>query len=370
MSDCFVFCDDLGPARIIHAYEPKTGLKGILVIDNIALGPALGGLRMGENVSVQECFRLARSMSLKNAAAGLPHGGGKSVIAADPNVPSEVKEPIIRAMASALRKETDYIFAPDMGTDEQCMAWIKDEIDHVTSLPRELGGIPLDEIGATAWGLRHAVETALRFCDFQLEGAKIVVQGFGNVGMKSARFLSDAGAIIVAAADIGGAILNQSGLTVSHLAELTSKGKSVSDYSDGKKIDNQHLIDIECDIWIPAAQPDVITKANVNRIQTKLVVPGANIAVTPDAEIMLHEKGILCLPDFIANSGGVICAAMEYGGAIEASVFPTIEEKINANIRQVIEVSNARKILPRTAAEEIAVSRIKKAMACKRWSVF
>ena len=182
MGDCFIFCDELGPAKIIHIYEPKTGLKGVLVIDNVAMGPALGGLRMGTDVTTRECFRLARAMSLKNAAAGLPHGGGKSVIQADPNCPIEKKELIIRAMASALRDVKDYIFAPDMGTDEQCMAWIKDETERVVGLPRELGGIPLDEIGATGWGLKHATETALEFCSFELHGARVVIQGFGNVG--------------------------------------------------------------------------------------------------------------------------------------------------------------------------------------------
>ncbi len=370
MGDNFNFCDDLGPAKIIQVYEPKSGLQGVLVIDNTALGPALGGLRMGTGVTTLECFRLARSMSLKNAVAGIAHGGGKSVIKADPNCSPEKKEQLMRAMASALRDVKDYIFAPDMGTNEQCMAWIKDEIDHVTSLPRELGGIPLDEIGATAWGLSHATEAALEFCGFKLEGARVVVQGFGNVGSKAAHFLSNAGAVIVAAADIGGAIYNKNGLSVSDLLELASEKKSVCEYPDGEKLLNADLVDVECDIWVPAAQPDVITIDNVNRLKTKLVVPGANIGVTPEAEKILHNKGVLCLPDFIANCGGVICAAMEYDGSIEASVFPTIEKKIIHNTKLVIETSMSKNILPRAAAEEIAIGRIKKAMTYKRWGVF
>ncbi|MCP4221216.1 MAG: Glu/Leu/Phe/Val dehydrogenase [bacterium] len=370
MGDNFVFCDDLGPAKIIQVYEPKSNLQGVLVIDNIALGPALGGLRMGTGVTTRECFRLARSMSLKNAAAGLAHGGGKSIIKADPNCPPEQKEQLLRAMASALRDEKDYIFAPDMGTDEACMAIIRDETKHVTSLPRELGGIPLDEIGATAWGLRHAAETALGFCRFHLEDARIVIQGFGNVGLNVAKFLSEAGAIVVAAADIDGAIFNYKGLNVPHLVELASQKKSVSEYPDGQKLDNADLVDIESDIWIPAAQPDVITKDNVNRLKTKLVVPGANIGVTPEAEQVLHDKGILCLPDFIANSGGVICAAMEHSGSCESSVFPVIEEKIKYNTQQVIEASRSKGVLPRAAAEEMAFERIRKAMTYKRWSVY
>lgn len=370
MGDNFDFCDELGPAKIIQVYEPKTGLQGVLVIDNVALGPAIGGLRMRPGVTTRECFRLARSMTLKNAAAGLAHGGGKSIIRADPNCPKEHKEQLIRAMASALRDEKDYIFGPDMGTDEGWMAIIRDESEHVTSLPRELGGIPLDEIGATAWGLRHAAETALGFCRFHLEDARVVIQGFGNVGLNAAKFLSEAGAIIVAAADIDGAIFNDNGLNVPHLVELASQKKSVSDYPEGQKIDNADLIDIESDIWIPAAQPDVITVDNVERLKTRLVVPGANIAVTPEAEKILHDREILCLPDFIANSGGVICAAMEYSGSSEMTVFPVIEEKIKYNTQLVIEASRSKGILPRAAAEEIAIERIKQAMTYKRWSVF
>ena len=153
MKTPFDYADDLGPAKIIHLSEPSCGLRGILVVDNVATGPAIGGLRMAPDVTLEECFRLARAMTLKNAAAGLPHGGGKSVVVGDPRMPAEAKERILRAMASALRYETDYIFGPDMGTDEHCMAWIRDEIGRAVGLPRELGGIPLDEIGATGQGL-------------------------------------------------------------------------------------------------------------------------------------------------------------------------------------------------------------------------
>src|SRR5512141_599555 len=128
MAEAFAFGDELGPAKVIHVYEPSLGLKAVLVVDNVARGPAVGGLRMAPDVSVEECARLARAMTLKNSAAGLAHGGGKSVLWGDPHMPRERKERLIRAFAHALRHEQDYIFGPDMGTDETCMAWIKDEI--------------------------------------------------------------------------------------------------------------------------------------------------------------------------------------------------------------------------------------------------
>ena len=126
--DAFRFADHLGPARIIHVYEPKLGLKGILVVDNTAAGPSIGGLRMATDVSLEECFRLARAMTLKNAAAELPHGGGKSVLFGDPTMDPEQKQKWVRCFAAALRGEDDYIFGPDMGTNETCMAWVQDEI--------------------------------------------------------------------------------------------------------------------------------------------------------------------------------------------------------------------------------------------------
>jgi len=166
MPDIFALADDMGPSKVIHVLEPSVGLRGVLVVDNVARGPSIGGLRMAPDVSVEECMRLARAMTLKNAAAGLPYGGGKSVIAADPSMPVERKEELIRAMARSLRNIEEYIFGPDMGTDETCMAWVRDEIGRAVALPRDLGGIPLDEIGATGWGLFNAVQAALQFWIF------------------------------------------------------------------------------------------------------------------------------------------------------------------------------------------------------------
>jgi glutamate dehydrogenase (NAD(P)+) len=125
MADILRFADKLGPAKIIQVYEPSIDLKAVLVIDNIAMGPAVGGIRMAPDVTVEECMRLARSMTLKNAAAGLSHGGGKTVVYADPKAPRSEKERLIRALACALRNFPEYVMGPDMGTDEECMAWIK-----------------------------------------------------------------------------------------------------------------------------------------------------------------------------------------------------------------------------------------------------
>jgi glutamate dehydrogenase (NAD(P)+) len=366
----FSFADDLGPVKIVHVQEPSLDLKAVLVVDNVAKGPAIGGVRMATDVSTAECVRLARAMTYKNAAAGLPHGGGKVVLYGDPKMPRDDKEQRIRALAKLLRGEQEYIFAPDMGTDEECMAWVRDEISRVVALPREIGGIPLDEIGATGWGLSHAVDVALHYCDFKLEGARLVVQGFGAVGKHVTRFLTERGAKLVAVADSCGAVHNPQGLNVAALLALKDAGRSVCDYSDGIRLERDAVIDVECDIWIPAARPDVVNEDNVHRLKTRLVVEGANIPFTHDAERILHEKGVLCVPDFIANAGGVICAAMEYHGSTQSAALQSIEEKLRRNTEQVLETARREQVLPRQAAMEMAEERVRKAMSFRRWPLF
>jgi len=370
MENIFSFADELGPLKVIHVHEPSIGLKGVLVVDNVARGPSIGGVRMAPDVTTEECARLARAMSFKNAAADLPHGGGKAVLVGDPKMPAAQKETLIRGFACALREVEQYIFAPDMGTNEENMAWVKDEINRVVALPREVGGIPLDEIGATGWGLSHVVDEALKFCDFKLHGARIAVQGFGAVGKHVTRFLTQQGAVAVAVADSQGTIYDANGLDVDALIALKEQGKSVIEYAGGEKRSGDAIIDVECDIWIPAARPDVISEDNVHRMKTKLVVEGANIPITHGAEKLLHDKGILCVPDFIANAGGVICAAMEYQGASESAALKSIEEKLRRNTIEVLQTAKAQQILPREASMAMARKRIETAMRFRRWNLF
>jgi len=370
MTDIFSFTDELGPAKVLHVYEPTTGLKGIMVIDNIAKGPSIGGIRIAPDVTLEECLRLARAMTMKNAAAGLPHGGGKAVVQADPKMPKPQKQQLIRALAQALSNMKGYILAPDMGTDEECMAWIKDEVDRVVGLPREVGGIPLDEIGATGWGLSNVVEVALQHCDFELDGATLAIQGFGAVGKHAARFFTEKGAVLVAASDTSGTIHNADGLDVDALIQLKERGGCLAEYNKATLMEIDAIVDVECDIWVPAARPDVINEGNVDRLKTKLVIEGANIPITPGAEKKLHERGILCVPDFIANAGGVICAAMEYRGSSEKAVFDTIAEKLRRNTALVLEEARDSQILPREAAMNLALRRVKKAMGFRRWTIF
>ena len=370
MNDVFTLADNLGPLKVIHVHEPGIGLQGVLVVDNVARGPSIGGLRMAVDVTTEECARLARAMTLKNAAAGLSHGGGKSVLIGDPKMDKAQKETLIRGFCCALREVEQYIFGPDMGTDEECMAWVKDEIDRAVGLPRELGGIPLDEIGATGYGLFHAVEVAQDFCELDIKSARFVVQGFGAVGKHASKLLCAAGATAIAVSDSRGTIYNSDGLDIERLLALKAAGKSVTDYDDGERLDSDAIIDVECDIWIPAARPDVIHEGNVDRLNTRLVVQGANIPITDAAEKTLHERGIINVPDFIANAGGVICAAAEYQGAGEAAAFDAIKEKLRLNTREVLESAQREQILPRDAALAMARRRVEQAMRHRRWHIF
>lgn len=367
MSDVFALGDGLGPVKVIHVHEPTLGLKAALVVDNVARGPAVGGLRMAPDVSVEECFRLARAMTLKNAAAGLPHGGAKSVLWGDPHLPHDRKQALIRAFAHALRNETDYIFGPDMGTDETCMAWVHDEIGRAVGLPAALGGIPLDELGATGWGLAHCAAVAAPFAGLALDGARVAIQGYGAVGRHAARFLAGHGARLVAASDSHGTLVAEQGIDVARLAEVKAAGGAVVDYPGGRKLDRDAVIDVECDIWIPAARPDVIREDNVGRLRTKLVLQGANIPFTTGAERALHERGVVVVPDFVANAGGVICGAMEYRGATERAAFDAIADRVRANTEAVLAASKRDRVPPRAAAVALAESRVRAAMATRRF---
>jgi len=357
-------CDDLGPAKIVHVHDPGVGLRAIVVVDNVACGPSIGGVRMAADVTTEEVFRLARAMTFKNAGAGLSHGGGKAGIVADPRTTE--KEPLLRAFAQAIRELRDYIPGPDMGTDESCMAWIHDEIGRAVGLPDVLGGIPLDEIGATGLGLAACAEVAAEHCGLDLSGARLAIEGFGNVGRPAARFLVQRGVKLVAASDSKGAVHDPDGIDVDEIIAVKRASGSVCAYSRGRKIPKEGLFAVDCDVLIPAARPDCIREENVDRIRAKLVLQGANIPATAAAEARLHERGVLVVPDFIANAGGVICAAVEYHGGSEADARERIVERITRNTREVLEAASARGVQPRAAAVALARTRVEEAMALKR----
>ena len=358
------FCDEYGPEKICFVHEPRVGMRGIVVIDNTAAGPAIGGIRMAPDVTTKEVFRLARAMTWKNALAGLPHGGGKSAIIADPKAAN--KETLIRHFARSIERLHGYIPGPDMGTDETAMAWVRDEIGRSVGLSKVLGGIPLDQIGATGFGIAICGEVIENFTEIKLDGAAISIQGFGNVGQHAARFFVERGSRLVTATDLDGTVHDPDGIDVEKLIELKQTTGRVTDYGKGKKLGRDQFIDLPCDIFIPAARPDVITRENAHLLNCKVILQGANIPITNEGERILHDRGILSVPDFVANAGGVICAAVEFAGGTQKAAFETIEEKIRENTTAVLELAKKHAQMPLEAAHVLARQRVAEAMAYRR----
>ena len=361
--------DEFGPEKIVYVYEPRCNLRGIVVIDNTSIGPAIGGIRMTPTVSTEEVFRLARAMTWKNALAGIPHGGGKAGIIADPRkISASEKEILIRQFARGIERLNEYIPGPDMGTDETAMAYIRDETGRSVGLSTVLGGIPLDQVGATGYGLAVSAEIAQTYANISLKGARVSIQGFGNVGQHAARYLAEPtrGAVLVSATDIDGTIYNPDGLDIDELCSVIKETGGVTAYKNGKVLERDAFIDIECDIFVPAAQPDVITAENADRLKCKLILQGANIPATKEAEQILHDKGVLSVPDFVANAGGVICGSVEYHGGTKNQAFTEIAEKMRFNTNAVLEKSEAENVTPREAALQLAKDRVKEAMSYRR----
>lgn len=355
--------DAFGPEQVLVVNDAATGLTGYVVVDNLAAGPAIGGVRMAADISVVEVARLARAMTLKNAMAGLPHGGAKGGIVGDPTMPRDVKIALVRAFGSRIRDVAGYTPGPDMGLDEGLMAHLRDSCGRAVGLPTVLGGIPLDVLGATGFGLAVSVEVAAERGFVDLDGARVVVQGFGSVGQHTARFLAERGARLVGASDSRGAVASPDGLDVADLIGHKEATGAVAGFAGAKAVSPEALLALPCEIWVPAARPDVFTVTNVDQLQAKIVLEGANIPASPEAEELLHSKGVLVLPDFVANSGGVICAAVEYAGGTAAQAFATIEERIRANTGQMLDAAIATSQPPRVVALQMAQERVVEAMS-------
>ncbi len=372
------FSDEFGPELVLEVYDPKSGMKGIVVIDNTALGQGKGGIRMTPTVDVEEVFRLARTMTWKNALAELPFGGAKSGIIADvKNISREKKKELIESFSRALRIvcPKKYIAAPDVNTGEEEMKWFveangdwrsatgkpSDYCMIVTGKKGQKCGIP-HEFGSTGFGVAHSASVAAEHIGLKMKGATVAIEGFGNVGTFASQYLLEMGAKIVAVSDSKGTIYEKDGLDLEKLKEIKFRTGSVVNYGKGKVLSGKELFELDVDILIPAALPDTINKSNVDKIKTKIVVEAANIPTTPDMEAQLHKRGILVVPDFVANAGGVISSYAEYRGENPTKMFELVEKKVRRNTKLVLDRAKKEKLIPRDAAMKIAVERVKKAM--------
>ncbi len=324
--------NELGPEKIVRIYDPETTRTwGYVAVDNLYRGASLGGIRIAPDITAQEVYHLAAAMTLKSAAAMLPLGGGKAGIISSPACftgnPTE-KRKLIQAFGKVLYQLPDYVPGPDMGTSEEDMQALYEVFTKLSGSkghgrggvgrPPEKGGLPIDEWGITAHGLfaaAHVAEECIE--DFSIDGAKVIVQGVGNVGLHIARKLASEGAVIVGASDINRGLYKSDGLDLDKIADAVRKPEGLSLYDEKADHDIAHdsldrLLELPCDILVPAARPDAITCENADSIQAKVILEGANNPVHGVIEYYLNQrKGTVSLTDWIVNAGGVIGCAVE-----------------------------------------------------------
>lgn len=357
-------CDEFGPEKIIEVHNHKAGMHGFVVIDNTNRGPGKGGIRMTPTLDKEEIFRLARAMTWKCALADLPFGGAKSGIVADSKkIPSEKKKEIVKAFAERIKEEcpSSYVAAPDMYMAEPEMRIIVETLGKksCTGKPSDMGGIP-HELGSTGIGVGHAAIVAIEHLGLDPKNLTFAVEGFGNVGSFAAKFLTEKGLKLVAVSDSKGTIYKKDGIDFNELEKIKKETKSVTNYPGGQKLSCEEIVGLAVDVLVPAAIPDFINESNKDKVKAKIIVCGSNITMHKKIEKGFHKKGILVVPDFVANAGGVISSYVEY---IEGSVdemWKMLEEKITKNTKIVLEHSDKEKIYPRKAALEIAKERIRK----------
>ncbi|MGB9719678.1 MAG: Glu/Leu/Phe/Val family dehydrogenase [Candidatus Anstonellales archaeon] len=359
--------DEFGPERILEIYDQKTGMHGVLVIDNTALGPGKGGARMVPDIATVEVMGLARAMTWKNALADLPFGGAKSGIRADPN---KVNKPeIIRAFARKIKEFVPslYIAGPDMYVGEKEMAIIADELgpNACTGKPSYMGGLP-HELGSTGFGVAWAARTAMDELDAGIEGMTVAIEGFGNVGTFTMKSLVEWGAKVVAVSDSKGTIFNKNGINYENLMEVKQKSGTVTAYKPGEILQKEKLFELDVDILIPGARPNAINAENWQRIKSKYIVEAANIPIPVDIEKKLEDRGIVVVPDILVNAGGVISSYCETINMNPEQMFDTVRYKIVTNTKLVISKRSEYKYT-RDAAMNIAQERVIDAMKKRGW---
>jgi glutamate dehydrogenase (NAD(P)+) len=350
--------------------------EGYRVQHNTSRGPGKGGVRFHQNVTLSEVMALSAWMSIKNAAVNVPYGGAKGGIRVDPRQLSLGElERVTRRYTSEIGiiiGPTKDIPAPDVNTNEQIMAWMMDTYSMnegstatgvVTGKPVDLGG-SLGRREATGRGVFTVGVEAAKHTGMDISKARVAVQGFGNVGGVAGKLFAEAGARIVAVQDHGGTIYREAGLDVPSLLAHVSRVGSVAGFPQAEVIANDAFWDVSCDILIPAALEQQITEANAGRIQAKMVIEGANGPTTPQADDILHDRGILVLPDVIANAGGVTVSYFEW--VQDFSSFFWSEDEINERLVKIMkgafaavwQVAQDNKVSLRTATFIVACKRI------------
>lgn len=332
--------DDIGPERIIHFYEPKSQLRAVLVTDTTRFGLTAGGVRMAADLSLDEMVRLARAMTYKFAMLDLPCGGAKAGIWLDPSDPA--RPAVMQAFLDVIRpyvESRQYLAGADMGTAAADFAPLFASSGRQTSLGEELfEGAPLED-QLTGYGVVVAAKTASAALGRDLKGARVALEGFGKVGAGVAKFLAREGAVLVAASNIRGTLEDPDGLDVERLLSLRQShgDECLQLYEpDDELFPAQMLFAVAADIVIPGARPDSIDVELAAAMPTKLIVPAANIPYADGAIAVLAKRGIVALPDFVTNAGGVLCGLAEMQGGNADDAFRMTRERVAANVETVL----------------------------------
>lgn len=366
LMDVLELMDEWGPEKVVCVSDRRTGMKGVLVIDNTARGMGKGGTRMSPSVTVTEIARLARVMTWKWAGVDLFFGGAKAGIVFDPASPD--KESALRAFARKLSNEVprEYVLGLDMGLTERDAAIVQDELSDrgaMMGAPAQLGGLPYDELGVTGFGVAEVADELM-----PLRGKRVALQGFGAVGAAAAKRFAELGAVVVAVSSVHGALVDANGLDVARLVKLRSEfgDLAVQEYGEVRELGAE--LRVPCDVLVPAALQDVIDADLAGELDTTLVVEGANLPTSAAAQEVLARRGITVVPDFIANAGGVVAAAFAMDARYSpfpvnpATVLDAVSEKLRANAANIIVEARSRGTTTHVAARELAQERVLAAM--------
>lgn len=353
--------DQIGPEYLIEVSQPRLGMHGFLVIDSTKLGPGKGGIRMTDSVSADEVFRLARTMTYKNALASIPFGGAKGGIVWQGG-DLEAKRRIVMSYARAIAPyiPSHYIAGPDVNTGEQEMAWIVEAVGNLkaaTGRPATLCrvdgrecGLP-HELGSTGFGVAEATEVVTQVAGDDLRNLTVAIEGYGNVGQFAFRHLVEKGAKVIAIGDSRGtAVLNSGQFDETILLKLKEDKQSVANYPGAQALDRAAIFSQPVDILILATVTDVINEQNQGLIQAKYIVQGANIPMSEKIEAELWQSGKIIVPDMIANAGGVISSYAEHIGVGADQMFELITEKIRPRVKAVMSEALKTKTPPREVA--------------------
>src|SRR3954453_9558784 len=353
--------------------------EGFRVQHNVARGPSKGGIRYHPDVTLDEVKALAMWMTWKCALMGLPFGGAKGGVVVDPKRLSRrelerMTRPYTSEIINRTGPEKD-IPAPDVGTDGSVMAWIFDTysmnkghsvLGGVTGKPLTIGG-SLGRVEATSRGALFCIRDAVAKLDKRLAGLTVAVQGFGNVGSYLAHFLHQEGATVVAISDSTTALYNPKGIDVPAAIAYKAEQRTLVGLKDAETITNEELVLLECDILAPCALEQVIPSENADQVKAEIICEGANGPVTPSADAILEDKGVLILPDVLANAGGVVVSYFEWVQGLQEYFWKEVE--VNAKLNDIVsrafdetwDTAQSRKLPMRVAAYGLAVQRVAEA---------